>query len=614
VVGLACGSDSPAPTSPAEVINVVWIVLDALRADHLSAYGYERPTSPAIDALAARGVLFENHWAQAPNTIWSVPSYMTGRFEPVFYQDPRHLDLWFLRDPPAGEVLVSEIFRGSGYATAMFSASPWYSAESRLARSFDRFGWLAHAEGSDPRDRATNPELYQWLEAHASAPFFLYVHSLTTHEPRFASNTEDTWLDPDFPAGRDRQLRSRWTRAATPFDADDQAHLRNLYDGGIRVADRFVSEIEAKIQELGIAERTIFVVSSDHGEALGQDGKTVGHPAQAFYDDVLRVPLVIAGPGVLAGRRIGSITQNVDIVPMLVELTNLPTKARFQGVSLSRILEVDGAPHDYAFARLPRRFLTAAHDRVLVYRDRKFAVRGHPTASPEQLQVTSWAMPDRIGARRAAPEDEARRATVLREVREILGPLWQTTRAQPRRAPPVFEAAHRLKMHRKSVVLEEADPRDGRWTLQKLPPRAGGPDTLLARGRVLVGHPASEVLPELDLSLEIPDGTYEVDIAAVGVPGSTEVVSFRFRAEAEPEFREWTVEPGEQEERRWIRLGTYPVQDSVFRYTLAPGTPSNPTAIGKLRFRKAGQDGGALPADAAREAELRRLRSLGYVE
>ncbi len=409
---------------------MVWVLLDACRPDHLSAYGYTRPTSPQIDRLAARGTLFLSNYAQAPTTLLSVPSYMTGRFEAALYQDPHHLDLWLLRTPPKQEVLISTILAENGYETAMFSASPWYSAGSRLGRSFDTFGVLAHgAEVRDESFRDRNPDLFRWLGNHAKGRFFLYLHSLDTHEPRFDNNTERTWLDESFPQQRDEQLRS-WR--GDPYSASDQAHIRDLYDGAVAYADSTVAELVTELEALGILSRTLIIISSDHGEVLGQDGSTLGHPAEITADDLLQTPLIIAGPGIPKGRRVDVRTQNADIVPTLVDLLALATEAEFDGKSLRPLFEVEpGEPlHDFIFAR-SQRWIDTEHDQIVIIDDLKFVFKDH-----DELEV--WALPDLVGGRRAVVPSETRRARAEAIRRDRLSPLWKIVAQQPREAPPVF--------------------------------------------------------------------------------------------------------------------------------------------------------------------------------
>ena len=126
----------------------------------------------------------------------------------------------------------------------MFSASLWYPEESRLSSSFDTFAWLTHradVQGNTYEER--NPELFSWLDRHADEPFFLYIHSMDTHEPRYANNTHDTWLDGSVSPERERILRRYSGLNGQPFSAAEQRHIVDLYDGGISYADETVGEV-----------------------------------------------------------------------------------------------------------------------------------------------------------------------------------------------------------------------------------------------------------------------------------------------------------------------------------------------------------------------------------
>ncbi len=500
--------------------NVVWILLDACRPDHLSAYGYRRPTSPNIDQLAGKGARFNNHFAQAPNTIPSVASYMTGRFEPVGYQDARHTDIWFLRRPPPEEMLVSSILSESGYSTAMFSSSPWFTSESRLAKSFDRFGSLAHgpalqdrsfvdrypelfaslAHGPALQERSfvdRNPELFTWLREHSEHPFFLYLHSLDTHEPRYRNNTLATWLDPGFPSQRDSELRN-WK--GTPFSEADIDHLRDLYDGGIAYADNTVGELVEYLDALGVLENTLFIIGSDHGEMLGDDGKSLGHPADQTHDDLLRVPLILSGPGISPGKTVSSRTQNVDIAPTLVDLLSITTGASFDGKSLKPLLENEraGALHEFIFARFQNFLSNTEHNRVIILGNSKFV--SHIDGATEV-----WKMPDLLGQRRRGNPSARERSRIREILKSQLLPKWQQKKALPKEAPPLAEIGHRL-FGKEDLVTRVHSRTDGRWSRWK------SEVNLFLAKEFLIGFPSTEDLPELSLTRKLPTGTYDVEI------------------------------------------------------------------------------------------------------
>ena len=604
------------PVSDAGRANVVWILLDACRADHLSAYGYPRPTSPQIERLARRGATFLTHYANASNTIWSVPSYLTGRFETGLYQDPGHLNLWLLRTPPADELLLSAILARNGYATAMFSASPWYTERSRLGRSFDEFGALAHgADVPAVSFQERNPTLFDWVEARGKSPFFLYVHSLDTHGPRYRNNTAETWLDPVDSPAREAQLRA-WRNGS--YTAADRAQLTNLYDGGIAYADSTVGELVAHLESLGLLERSIVIVASDHGEALGQDGATVGHPGGSSFDDVLEVPLVIAGPGIPGGIRITLQTQNVDIVPTLVDLLSLSTPARFDGRSLRPLLEgsAEQALHRFVTARSIAVVPNTAR-RIVIEGGTKYVFSQRGLAAPDTLasmEARSWAMPDRLGGRRAGTPGDGERARAESHMTSTLLPAWRAVDRLPREAPASFELGHRGSL-RPDQVSAALDPADGRWTLQRFQRPESEPRSFY-REELLIGFPGDESPPELRLEQELPNGSYAVAVYSrtVDMERGARDVSFSLRAGEQAEFQSFTLPRSRgRPEEAWFDLGVHTVTDSRFRYGIRAGSAPAIAVVGPLRFRKVGSDAGRRDPGGDRELH-ERLRALGYAE
>ncbi len=606
---------------PAEVegpVNVVWILLDACRADHLSAYGYHRPTSPNIDALAARGTLFKKNYAQGPNTLLSVGSYMTGRHFPAYYQDARHLSWWFLQKPAEDEKLISTIFRENGYATVMFSASPWYSPDSRLAKGFGEFYNLHYGKDLPESDFATrNPYVFDWLETHATEPFFLYLHSLDTHEPRWHNNTETTWLDSDFPADRDKELRE-WKHG--PFTPEDQQHLVDLYDGGVAYADQSVGEIVAALERLGVLDKTIILITADHGEALAQDGETLGHPGDLSADDVLITPLIVAGPGVPKGQRIAFHTENADIAPTLVDLAGLTTNAAFDGVSLRSTItqSTPKPPHDYAFARTTAFMINTEPNSILVYDDVKFDFSGLTADGykflglPERPMEIAWAMPDAVGARRPAQVPADRMDKIRAEVKGPIHSAWEHFHKQPVEIPPYFEKLQGGSLNPDAITTERDDT-DNRWTRS-----LSGYLFHRSTGDLLVCDPATETPPGIISGLIVPNGTYKVSLYTTTEPveGEPRGVSFKFlKYPEETAYREFGLpapEPGKVNSA-WIDVGTYTVTEETFNYWLEPGRPEDLTVVGAFRFTVEGAEH-ALPDEQALEEERERLRSTGYLQ
>lgn len=598
--------------------SVVWILLDACRVDHLSCYGYERNTSPNIDALAKRGTLFERNYAQAPNTILSVPTYMTGRFEPVFYQDARHLNIWFLRTPPENEVLISTTFSENDFDTAMFSASPWYTEHSRLSRSFDTFEWLRHGPNvTEGTFEQRNPKLFRWLDDHARRPFFLYIHTLDTHAPRFENNTHPKWVDPSFPKARDKKLRN-WRGA--PFSAEDQEHIRNLYDGGISYADETVGEVIDKLKSLGILESTLIIISSDHGEILGQDGKTLGHPPTECYDDLLHTPLIVAGPGIPSNLRVTTKSQNADIVPTLVELLSLKTESKFDGRSLLKQIRSPAAPDSrpFAYARTQAFMATTEPNRILIFDDMKVDLS---PLGEDELKLASdrdresveiWAMPDALSTRKPIEQPPARIAAVEKIVRDRFKPLWKAKEERLGVASKVFYIDHG-----KSIVLDaitaEDKPRDKKWYHQK----RGLMGDPLHEDDFLVSYAWMEDAPGLIFGVFVPNGIYEVSVFSrtFEADGDHRGSSFQFLVSPEKDWRLFELEPAPTGgvNKNWFDIGTYTITDGNFVYWVDEGNEEDISVIGSLKFVRVGADFSDIPTAKELEEERERLKSLGYL-
>lgn len=182
--GFVRGGHSPTPQEPAPSGNkpsIIWIVLDALRAQSLSCYGYERQTSPFIDSLAARGVLFENHYTQGTWTFPSVPSYMTGRYFPVNCLHPD--GKLSPRIPPNNERLLPSRLSEAGCHTGLFTAHPMISRASRLCRAFHRTQALFEGRAAEKTWLSDCVDEIADGICALPPPFFAYAHLMDTHAP-----------------------------------------------------------------------------------------------------------------------------------------------------------------------------------------------------------------------------------------------------------------------------------------------------------------------------------------------------------------------------------------------------------------------------------------------
>ncbi|HEX2162916.1 MAG TPA: sulfatase, partial [Thermoanaerobaculia bacterium] len=332
--------------------NVVLIVVDTLRADHLGAYGHPLPTSPEIDRrLAARGTLFEDAYAQAPWTLPSVLSFLTGRppgeLLPAGREAPTAV--------PPGVPTIAERLRDAGYRTAAFVANPTLQPTVGFDRGFETW-WAPPAEVESLRLDAAevNRRALPWLAAHAGAPFFLYLHYMDPHDP-YAPPETGAAEAPFFP-GYEGEVTGEMVQGLYLGEVEladpeaDRRQLAALYDGEIAHVDGRIGEVLAAFDER-LAADTLFVLTADHGEELGDHGGWKhGH---TLYDEQIRVPLIARWDGrVRAGRRIEGAVRLLDLVPTLLTAAGLGRPPGLAGADLTPVLTgIEPLPRRVALSR-----------------------------------------------------------------------------------------------------------------------------------------------------------------------------------------------------------------------------------------------------------------------
>jgi len=308
-------------------LNVILVSIDTVRADHLSLMGYPRATSPNIERLAAQGCFFKTTVSQAP---WTVPSHfsiLTSTYPKVHRADVPMLEL--STDKPRWNrslPTLAQLLQNQGYLTAAFTGSGCMSSRFGFSSGFDTYVEIRYPE---TRKRNTDCEVIfgnaiEWLREHADRTFFLFVHTYEPHSPYvdeyFAKSERITKFD-----------KTRWRKA--------------LYDGDIRKADYFLGSLLDEVDALGLADNTLVIVTSDHGEDL--DG--VRNPPDAeyktghgfnLYDEMLLVPLVMRGPGIQPHEKgITPQVRLIDILPTVLDYLDIPEPDTIQGKSLRGMIE-----------------------------------------------------------------------------------------------------------------------------------------------------------------------------------------------------------------------------------------------------------------------------------
>jgi arylsulfatase A-like enzyme len=435
--------------------SVLLIVIDTLRADHLGCYGYARPTSPHLDALARRGVRFANAHAPSSWTAASVASILTGLYPAVHGVETSTSVLG--DDVPT----IAEAFRARGYATAAFSANPVFvSPVMGFARGFDRFDILHGPAVSqddaldmipvDPlftrfvqvakADRVTDAA-FAWIEeqARGGGPFFAYVHYLDPHAdyfppPEYAARFGVAMDAPLAGVAQRPLLRS----FHAPASADDLATLIGLYDGEIAFTDEHVGRLIDEVWKR-VAGPMLVVVTADHGEEFGDHGGLLH--GTTLWEEQLHVPLIFAGTRIAPGRTIRAPVSLVSVWPMLAGLTGVgtPMDTSDRPSAVPLLGATDPTPI-FADLERPSPRLEHWHSRVVIDGSWKLIV-----ASGDNTLVFDLAHDP--GEHRDVAAIEPERRVALTESLRVRDALSVAVRArtQPGTSPMTAERRERLK-------------------------------------------------------------------------------------------------------------------------------------------------------------------------
>ncbi len=307
--------------------NVVLVTVDTLRPDHLGIYGYSRDTSPEIDRFFAEGIRFDTARSPSPCTLPAVRQMLTGS----------------LRKAPQRKRLA-EYLSLAGYRTAAVVSQHHFrigrrgAPRSEYARGFDHFDLqagsqldhheLSTRDAGDLTDRAL-----VWLKAEASrGRFFLWLHYFDPHDPYAPPQTHRVFGD-EATRAQDGDRRSAMTRGYA-FSPEEVTALRALYDGEIRYLDAELGRILRRLEKSDLRDRTLVVLSADHGEHLGEDGRW--DHCQSLHARELAVPLLLRVPGTEGPRTIDRLVSTLDILPTILRLVGVPVRAG----------SLDGAPLD----------------------------------------------------------------------------------------------------------------------------------------------------------------------------------------------------------------------------------------------------------------------------
>jgi len=359
VVGCAKRTRPPSP-------NIILISLDTTRADHLSCYGYDLPTSPKLDLLADESLLYTE---AISSSSWTLPAHatlFTGKFVsshgarydpdgPLMLTDgidgPDSWKNYRARGLSPDETTLAAILRHAGYSTGAVVGGPWMKRVFGLHEGFDYYddSQITTVQGRAAHTITTSA--LKWVDENRDRPFFLFLNYFDPHTP-YAIHKEFNHLflppdaDPNRLRGMDEEQRSEV--------------LKGLYDAEIRYMDLFVGVLLDRLKELDLYDRTLIIVVADHGELLGEHGQR-GHGGY-LYQEELHVPVFAKYPfGEVPAGRTDTRIQLTDVMPMVLERLDISMPVGIQGSPPSNI------QHPIVAEVYPLDFISEAGDQQALF-------------------------------------------------------------------------------------------------------------------------------------------------------------------------------------------------------------------------------------------------------
>ncbi|MGB0591330.1 MAG: sulfatase-like hydrolase/transferase [Myxococcota bacterium] len=306
--------------------NIVFVTIDTLRADHLGFYGYNKPTSPNLDRWAERCAVFDQARATGSQTRFSVPPMIIGKY---FTEIARTDGKWptILNE----ETTIAERLREGGYHTAAFHSIGYLAPRFGFAQGFAHYDASVLVERPRSRFKSTSDyvtdhaleyvDSLAFAEQESEKPFFLWAYYSDPHSP---------------------YIFHRGFPSFGPW-------MKDVYDNEIAYTDHHVGRLLDGLEEQGLLENTLIVLTSDHGEGL-DEAEDHGHRYHGpnLHDEVVRVPLMVCGAGVVP-RRVSTSVSLIDLPSTFLDVAKLPIDASLRGVSLTHWLEGGNGPHPPVF-------------------------------------------------------------------------------------------------------------------------------------------------------------------------------------------------------------------------------------------------------------------------
>lgn len=371
--------------------NIILLSIDALRADHLSGYGYHRDTTPFLDEFAASNVYFRSPYSASSNTREAIPSLITGKYPDEAIGPDYRLDT----QP------VASVLSNGGYSTAAFHSNPYASRAFGTDRGFDSYDDDLHLGKNKlvalaqraldkirnkhyVRAEGINDRSLSWIDNRENdSPFFLWNHYMDVHGPyQPISGFKEQFENRSISDRRAQRLYLRAVRNPQSISESERELLINLYDGEIRYTDSQLKNFISELSDRNLLEDSLIIITADHGDAFGEHGY-YEHP-RYLHDEVAYVPLIIKSPGLDATDYAITPVSTLDIAPTILEYAEL--NKELPGESLFSLL--NDPPEQRTVFSQARGEKSESHMRRFAARDGNSRAMGEWDSNTEEIEIT----------------------------------------------------------------------------------------------------------------------------------------------------------------------------------------------------------------------------------
>jgi len=334
--------------------NIVLVSFDTLRAENVGIYGYSRNTSPTIDEFGKRGFIFTNAISV---TSWTLPSHMSW-FTGVYPSQHKVLNKFVIKENGDEEITnlenvapdmitLAEVLRENGYKTGGFTGGAGVHHQFGFDKGFEIY--------TDDKDFAgfeeSTPKALEWIKEHKDEKLFVFLHGYDIHGQYVPEEGYDyRFIDFEYKGNltgskeEQKELREEGlVRGQIFLTKEDVKFLKALYDEKIQRADEQFALFIEEYARLGLMDKTIFILTSDHGEELYEHGR-IDH-GHSLYEELINVPLVITLPGATKSKKIGSQVRSIDLMPTILDLVQARSNTvrdQIEGMSLRGFMESKG--------------------------------------------------------------------------------------------------------------------------------------------------------------------------------------------------------------------------------------------------------------------------------